>query len=94
MLIKGSSRTLKDKNGNRPIDLISDSIPPVSKAELLSILGKQPITIPCSQKKTPLKKLSKNFNTFQVYVALIVVTFLQLHMFVYPYDSFKNKVLQ
>lgn len=94
MLIKGASRSLRDKLGNRPLDLVTDSIPPTARGELVNILGKQPITVPCSQKKTPLKKLSKNFKTFVVYVLLVSVTYVQLHLFVFPYKPFRDWVLQ
>jgi hypothetical protein len=89
-MIKGSSRQMKDIEGRRPIDMLSNSIPPFARNDLISILGKQPFTIPCSQKKTPLKKHQRNYATFVVYVLLIGLTFLQLHLYILPYNPLKD----
>ena len=40
-----------------------------------------------------MKKLQKNFKTFAVYVFLVVTTFVQLHLFVFPYGQFSNYIL-
>ena len=40
MLIKGSLRTIKDKNGKTPLDLIPPKTTPTSQEELVKILGK------------------------------------------------------
>ena len=76
---------MKDNDGKTPLDLIPSDISPSSKQELVGILGKQPISIPCSQLKTPLKKLERNYQTMQYYIALMVITFMQMHLFVFPH---------
>lgn len=93
MLIKGASRDIKDISGKRPVDMIeSGGLTANQKAELEGILGKQPLNLPCSQIKTPLKKLTKNYRTFVIYVLLMLITFIQLHLFVLPFGPFfKNR---
>ena len=76
MLIKGSSRDLKDNNGKTPLQVIPvDKVSPTNHEELLRILGKQPISLPCYQFKTPLKKLSRNYNTMMNYLVMMCGTF-------------------
>jgi hypothetical protein len=48
MLIKGSRRDIKDANGRKSIDMINEYVDPEKRNELVSILGKQPFSIPCS----------------------------------------------
>lgn len=90
MLIKGASRDIRDANGNRPIDLIDPTTPQIQKNELIKILGKQPITIPCSQVTTPIKKITRSYLTFSVYVFLVASTFIEMHLFVFPYQPFSD----
>ena len=52
------------------------------------------MNIPCSQIRAPLKELRRNFGTFAVYVFLVVTTFIQLHLFVFPYAPFREWTLQ
>lgn len=40
MLIKGSSRLIKDKQGKTPLDAIPEKTSPSNKLELIKILGK------------------------------------------------------
>lgn len=94
MMIKGASRTIKDIQGRTPEQMISFSVPPFARRELVQILGKQPLTIPCSQTRTPLKKLQKNYYTFSLYVALIGISFVQLHLYVFPYAPFDEWTFQ
>ena len=91
MLIKGSSRDIKDIDGKKPVDLI-DPYGYAQQAELQQILGKQPITIPCCQFKTPLKKLERSYTSFSVYVLLQVVTFTHLQLFVFPFEHFNGYI--
>jgi hypothetical protein len=74
MLIKGANRDIKDDIGRRPVDMIDPCVSQSTRKELESILGKQPISLPCSQIKTPLIKLRKNFRTFAIYVMLMLGT--------------------
>lgn len=76
MLIKGASRDIIDHLGRKPVDMIDQSLSVSQKAELEGILGKQPINLPCSQIKTPLKKMSKNYKTFMIYVVMMIITIL------------------
>lgn len=76
MLIKGSLRSIKDYNGKTPIDLIPPTTSPSSQEELVKILGKQPISIPCFQIKTPLKKLQRSYTTMSNYVVFMLGTFI------------------
>jgi len=46
MLIKGASRSIKDKKGRKPIDMIDPSIQPFQLGDIVKILGRQPISIP------------------------------------------------
>lgn len=88
MLIKGSSRVLKDNNGFRPLDIISIvdvadqsksvEVADQTKSDLQSILGKQPLSIPCSQIRPPLAKINKSFITFSMYVFLYASTYILL----------------
>ena len=47
------------------------------------------MTIPCYQLKTPLKKLSRNYNTMLNYLVMMLGTFIQLQLFVFPFVSYK-----
>ena len=77
MLIKGSSRDLKDNNNKTPLDVIpTDKVTPSNQEELMRILGKQPMSLPCYQFKTPLKKLKRNYNTMISYLIMMCGTFL------------------
>lgn len=89
MLIKGSSRDIPDKQGRLPIDMIGN-IAHFQRVELEQILGRQPINFPCSQTKVPLIKLRKNYSVFMIYVCLMISTFIELHLYVYPYKGFKE----
>ena len=93
-MIKGASRNLKDHIGRTAIELIDENIAPFLHNELVSILGPQPWQPPCSQTKTPLLKVQKNFKTFAIYVFLVLSTFVQLHLFVFPTPTFAPWVLQ
>lgn len=48
MLIKGSRRDIKDASGRKSIDMINEDVSPEKKSELVSMLDKQPFSIPCS----------------------------------------------
>jgi hypothetical protein len=66
MLIKGASREARDHQGLRPLDLVAivdekSGLSDQLRVDLQTILGKQPMNIPCSQIKPPLAKLRKNF---------------------------------
>ena len=74
--------------------MIDDSCAAFQRVELNTILGKQPLNIPCSQIRAPLKKTERGFSTFSMYVFMVVTTFVELHLFVFPYAPFSEWTFQ
>ena len=62
-------------------------------AELRTILDTQPFSVPCSQIRQPIVKLEKQNWMFGTYSFLILSTFIELHLFVFPYSRFHVYVL-
>jgi hypothetical protein len=93
MLIKGASRDIRDNLGRKVIDMIDPNIGEQTKNELREILGQQPRNLPCCQLRPPLIKLQKNFNTFSIYVLLMIGSWVILEMFIMPYWCFESSNL-
>lgn len=51
------------------------------------------MVLPCAQIRTPLIKLEKSKKMFYGYLFLIVLSFVQLHLFVFPHKHFHYLVL-
>lgn len=91
LLILGADRTVKNANGETPLDVIPKEANEETRDELVRILKKQPLYIPCCTLRLPLKKITKNNLTSGTYVFLVVVTFAQLNLLVFPHPQFEEQ---
>ena len=89
LLIKGADRTIKNNDGQKPIDLVQDVQTDYDeedrKNELMILLDKQPTHIPCFTLKQPLKKVVPSRKMLILSQTMLWTTFIGLIFFVFPY---------
>ncbi len=84
LLIKGSDRNSKDKEGRKPIDLTHELYNEKLKLELQTLLKKPRMYIPCCHIKQPLQKLTKSYKAFCFFIFLSLGSYSSLFFFVFP----------
>ncbi|CDW75651.1 dhhc zinc finger domain containing protein [Stylonychia lemnae] len=83
LLIRGSSRNARDKQGRKPVDLVDQISIPSLQQELRSML-KEPKGCTCFMIKTPLKLMRKSASTPTFFLGLILINYILLFLFVLP----------
>jgi ankyrin repeat protein len=83
LLIRGSSRNTRDKNGRKPADLVDSITIPSLQQELKQML-KEPKVCSCFMIKTPLKLMRKSPTTPLFFISLILINEILLYLFVLP----------
>jgi len=98
LIYKGADRDIRNKDGLTPLMLLVDEdyklqdskkpgIEPVLKEELMKILGKQPLYIPCIHFTQPLETLKKSRKTMLFYFFSVLVIETLFVLFIYPYTN-------
>jgi len=89
LIFKGADKHLKNKDGKMAIDLVDsmNCADEIIRMEVKTILGEQPLYIPCFQVKAPLRKLEKNKLTMITYVVMSLLSLALLTFFVLPFTS-------
>lgn len=83
LLIRGSSRKVKDNRGRRAIDLVDDLEHSSLKMELMQLL-KEPTGCACLMLKTPLKLMKKNCYTSGFFFLLLSLTYCLMFLLIFP----------
>ena len=92
------------KVGQRPVEIFrhrwaGESKQPLKLAgvedyeEMDAMLERQPFSIPCVQFRQPLIKLERSNTLFALYIVLVFSTFLELHLFCFPFPRYHWLVL-
>lgn len=98
LIFKGANKELRDENGLTPLEVyrheeeqhmqkfgMRTTSETLKKFEVEDILGNQPVYIPCLHFKQPLQKLEKSNKSFTFYIAVNVICYLLLALFVLPF---------
>lgn len=98
LIFKGADKEIRDENGMTPLDVyrheeeqlmqkfgMRTTSETLKKFEVEEILGSQPVYIPCLHFKQPLQKLERSNQSFVFYIAINVVCYLLLALFILPF---------
>lgn len=83
LLVRGARRDAVDKSGRRAVDLLDQINDDIIRQELRVML-KEPRVCSCFMVKTPLKLMRKSFSTPLFFIALILLNFALLTLFILP----------
>lgn len=83
LLIKGADRMVKDNEGRKPVDYISENLPDVIKRDLKNMLAK-PRYLECMMVKTPLVALKPSHKSQVLFWVLCGIIYFSLYFILYP----------
>ena len=84
LLIKGADRDAVERSGLKPIDLVEMLDDDHIKQDLRQLLVKPTILLPCCHFRTPMVKIERTNKCVNLFLFLMVGTFLLNAAFVYP----------
>jgi hypothetical protein len=91
LLIKGANRDLKNKEGQKPIDLALTIEDLKLRERVAELLGRDSVYLPCCHLRQPLRKVERSRVSLYAYLLLHVGTFLLLKTL--SFSGVQNAVL-
>jgi palmitoyltransferase ZDHHC13/17 len=92
LLIRGASRTVKDRQDRMPCDLIKEIGSATLRQNLTEDL-RQPSNLDCYMIKNPLKKVSQSYTTAILMWMLMIGVYASLTLFVFPFYMMQKPTL-